>query len=173
MLFNKIKMENCSSLNAEMDISDINFDSSFELENRPGTPPELVEIAERASTRMLPERSSKRYMQVYDCFMKWKNEKKATSNSERVLLSYFTELVEVKELAGSSVWSIYSMLKATLKAKTRIDISTYVSLTQYVKAVTKNHVPKEAKEFEAEQVQRFLDAPPDDLWLDVKVISFL
>lgn len=164
-------MENCSTLNQNMDLDDAFLDSIFESENRSGTPTELIEAAEGATKKLLPSKSLERYQQVYDQFEEWKKLKQTTSNSERVLLAYFTELSEVKKLASSSLWAKYSMLKKTININAKVDISSYASLTAYLKVLSHDYQPKQAKVFTEEQVQRFLDTAPDDLWLDVKVTS--
>lgn len=164
-------MENCSTLNQNMDLDDAFLDSIFESKNRSGTPTELIEAAEGATKKLLPSKSLERYQQVYDQFEEWKKLKQTTSNSERVLLAYFTELSEVKKLASSSLWAKYSMLKKTININAKVDISSYASLTAYLKVLSHDYQPKQAKVFTEEQVQRFLDTAPDDLWLDVKVTS--
>lgn len=93
------------------------FESDFELENRPGTPAELISAADEASRKLLPSKSSKRYIQVYDEFEQWKKDKNTTSNSERVFLPFFTELAEKKKLKASSLW-------AKLSVYAKVDISS-------------------------------------------------
>jgi hypothetical protein len=54
----------------DMDVVSSDFDSDFdgdgELDNRSGTPNELIEIAAGASKDLLPTKSEKRYQQVYN-----------------------------------------------------------------------------------------------------------
>lgn len=160
-------MGNCTKVNVEMD-----FGSDFEIEDRPGTPEELVETAALASRNLLPTKSKTRYEQVYECFQQWKKDKKASSNSERVLLAYFTELSDKKNMS-STMWAKYSMLKSTLKIHDKVDISKYSSLSAMLKQASKSHVPKQARSFTETEIQRFLDTAPDVAWLDVKVTSLL
>lgn len=144
------------------------FESS---DNRPSTPQELIETAAAASKELLPTKSHNRYEQVYQGFQQWKKLKDTTSNSERVLLAYFTELKQNN--VSSTLWAKYSMLKATMKINDQVDISTYASLIAMLKKGSKGHIPKQARIFTENELKRFIDTAPDDLWLDVKVTKFL
>lgn len=57
----------------------------------PNTPPELLETAQEVVDNLLPEKSKCRYNSTYENFIRWQKEKKTTSFSENVLLSYFSE----------------------------------------------------------------------------------
>ncbi len=147
----------------EMDFVDLS-------ENRPATPEELIAAASTATEKLLPAKSKARYEQVYYSFQQWKEEKKTTSNSERVLLAYFTELISNNNMP-STLWSKYSILKATMKVKNQVDISTYASLAAMLKQASKGHVPKQARIFTEEEVKRFVETTPDVAWLDVGLLQ--
>lgn len=83
----------------------------------------------------LPAKSKNRYEQVYDNFQEWKILKQATSNSEIVLMAYFTELGNNN--VSSTLWAKFSMMKATLKLKNKIDISSYALLGAMLKQSSK------------------------------------
>lgn len=85
-----------------------------------GTPSELRAEAELAMSNLLPPKSKERYMTAYDNFMSQKLEKKAVNFSENVLLAYFQEQSATKKV--STLWSLYSMIKATLQLKHDINI---------------------------------------------------
>lgn len=144
------------------------FESS---DKRPVTPQELIETAATATKELLPSKSHNRYEQVYEGFQQWKKLKEATSNSERVLLAYFTELKQ--NYLSSTLWSKYSMLKSTMKINDQVDISTYASLIAMLKKESKGHIPKQARTFTENELKLFIDTAADDLWLDVKVTKFL
>ncbi|KAL0808689.1 hypothetical protein ABMA28_013120 [Loxostege sticticalis] len=92
------------------------FDPSFfEL-----TPPELSLIAQNDSENILPEKSKSRYISTYDEFIAWREEKKANSFSENVMLAYFSELSA--KLKPSTLWSRFSMIKSMLKIRNNVDI---------------------------------------------------
>lgn len=147
-------------------------DSHMKDLERPSTPNDLIN---EASEQLLPSKSKGRYEQIYNDYTKWKNVRKASSNSERTVLSYFSEISKAKDgkpgLKPSTMWAKYSMLKATLKIYENVDISTYPSLTAFLKRKGEGHVPKKAKIFTEEEIQQFIDNAADEIWLDVKVTS--
>lgn len=153
----------------------------FHMEDleRTNTPNELINEASEASKQLLPSKSKARYDQIYNDYTEWKKLKNATSNSERTVLSYFSEMAKTKDgkkgLKPTTVWAKYSMLKATLKIYEKVDISTYQSLTAFLKRKGEGHVKKKAKTFTEEQIQHFIDNAADEIWLDVKVpnLTFL
>lgn len=77
------------------------------------SPPDILSEAKTAQDEILPPKSRERYMATYDNFILWKKQKKTKSFSEHVLLAYFHELSG--KYKPSTLWSIYSMLKTTLK----------------------------------------------------------
>lgn len=165
-------MENCSSVDdssfiSELELEDSVFGPEFEPDNRPSTPTEIIEAAISVNKNLLPDKSSIRYQQVYDSFQEWKKSKGAVSNSERTLMAYFGELE--KKFASSTLWSKYSMLRATMAIHDTVDISKYASLTAMLKKYAKDYVPKQAKTFTEAELQRFMETAPDVAWLDVKV----
>ncbi|KAJ6649579.1 hypothetical protein Bhyg_04817, partial [Pseudolycoriella hygida] len=100
-------------------LSEMTDDSEQSADQRPGTPDELIEIADNASKELLPAKSKQRYLQVYKSFQKWKHSKEAT-----------------KSKCASILWSHYSMLKATLKIYEKVDISNYLSLSAFLKVAS-------------------------------------
>ena len=85
--------------------------------------------------KLLPAKFRKRYDQVYKLFTEWQSEKKCSSFSEEILLVYFDE--KAKKLEPSSLWSIYSMLRVTIKMNQISDIANYGKLKSILKFVTK------------------------------------
>ncbi|XP_037051392.1 uncharacterized protein LOC119085184 [Bradysia coprophila] len=166
-------MANCVDLNnvhdaEEDDAEEVGTDC--DLDERPGTPDELIEMANSASKELLPFKSKARYEQTLREFKNWQETKKTTSNSERVLLSYFSELKGLKgKLSPATLWSRFSMLKATLKIYEHVDIGSYTSLTAFLKVQLKGHKPKKAKVLTEVELRRFIEEAPDHVWLDVKV----
>lgn len=152
------------------------FDFNFCDSDRPATPTEPVEAAAKASEELLPMKSKGRYKEVYNNYQKWKESKKATSDSERVVLVYIIEMTNVKNKKGenpkaSTLWARFSMLKATLKIFANFDISTYAKVTAFLERKSDGYVPKKAHVFTNEEIQNFLDSAPDVAWLHVKVTS--
>lgn len=137
-------------------------DSDMECEEnheRPGAPEVLVEAANEASKELLPSKSKDRYQQVFDNFQKWKESKNCTSNSERVLLAYFSEMA--KTYSASTLWARYSMLKSTLNIHSNVDISAYSSVLGLLKNKSKTHEAKQAKILTESELRRFIGSAPD------------
>ncbi|KAJ6640294.1 hypothetical protein Bhyg_13044, partial [Pseudolycoriella hygida] len=125
-------------------------------------------MAKGATMDLLPLKSKSRYDQTYQEYKKWQGIKKASSNSERVMLSYFSELRE--KVCPGTLWSKYSMLKSTLKIYEDVDIGAYASLIAFIKNQWKGYEPKKAKVLTEMELRRFIDEAPDVAWLDVKVV---
>lgn len=160
----------------EMETGDVenvsDFGSDFdEMDDRPGTPDELIHAAGAATKNLLPFKSRNRYEQVYRNYEAWKASKRATSNSERVLLSYFSELGE--KYSPGTLWARYSMLKSTMKINDNIDISTYSSVVALLKQKYRGYKPKKAKILTEDELRAFIENAPDADWLDVKVKKLL
>lgn len=151
--------EENNSMEEEVDATSDSDD--IKLDDRAGTPVEIIEAALKASEDLLPAKSKGRYQKVYDNYKKWKAIKKATSNSERVVLAYLNELAKSNK-KPTTLWATYSMLKATLKIYDKVDIEKYVSVTGMLKNVSLT--------FTEAEMQNFLDNAPDAIWLDVKAI---
>jgi hypothetical protein len=82
--------------------------------------PEIIlEEAEEATLQLLPAKSREHYEKVFSEFNKWKEKRWVMAINEEVLLSYFLNL---KKYVISSMWSKYSMLKATIKVYKNINI---------------------------------------------------
>lgn len=79
------------------------------------TPPKIQKKSLETSIEILPQKSVEKYNRQYDKFMEWCNKHGIKKYSENVLLAYFSDLS--KEYSPASMWSYYSMIKATLSAK--------------------------------------------------------
>lgn len=154
----------CLLLLHKMSNFDIFDPNLFEL-----TPPELSIIAQNASENIIPEKSKGRYISAYDAFIAWREDKKANSFSENVMLAYFSELSA--KLKPSTLWSRFSMLKSMLKIKNDVDISKYPKLNAFIKRQSDGFTSKKSKILTSNEVERFLNEAPDDRYLATKVIS--
>ncbi|KAJ3661162.1 hypothetical protein Zmor_005572 [Zophobas morio] len=134
-------------------------------ENLPGTPPEVAEAA--GAVNLLPEKSQKLYKIAYNQFMKWKQEKKITSFSERVILAYFADLSSKYKI--STLWTYYSMLRSTLNINHNINIEQYHKLRAFLKRQGENYQPKKAKTLSPQQITKFITEAPDVKYLATKV----
>lgn len=75
----------------------------------------IKEAAEKATLELLPLKSRSIYESAYSRFVEYKRLHKVTSFSEDVFLAYFAYLSDI--MSPSTLWSHYSMLKATLNIK--------------------------------------------------------
>lgn len=137
-------------------------DSEFEC-----TPPEIKEKATGVSLNLLPETSRYRYETTYQKFQGWKARNNVKSSSENVLLVYFEELS--RKYKASTLWSIFSMLKATIKIKHNINITDYMKLQSFLKRKSEKYTPKKSKILTEEDFSKFLNTAPDQQYLLIKV----
>lgn len=141
---------------------------SSEEEDLELTPNTLMEInAQKVVQEILPPKSRQIYMKTYDKFLSWRKEKQVNTFTESVLLSYFDELS--KKLQPSTLWSVYSMLKATLQMKHNVNVQSYTKLTALLKRLSSGHKCKKSKVLTANNVETFLNTAPDDKYLATKV----
>lgn len=131
------------------------------------TPTELTETVNNAQMSFLPQQSREKYLKQYDMFNTWRLAKGAKTFSENVLLAYFIELSENKK--ASTLWSTYSMLKATIKMKKDKHIDTYPKLVAFLKRASSGHQPKKSKVFTVSDIEKFLNEAPDSVYLAAKV----
>lgn len=127
------------------------------------TPPDILSEAKTAQDETLPPKSRERYIATYENFITWKQERKTKSFSENVLLAYFHELSG--KYKPSSLWSIYSMLKSTLKTKNDIDLGSYLKLSAFVKRQSDGFISKKSKVLTNDDVEKYLNEAPDDKYL--------
>ena len=73
--------------------------------------------------------------QCTNCSPSGKVKKKCSSFSEEILNVYFNE--KAKKLKPSSLWSIYSMLRVTIKLNQNIDTANYGKLKSILRFVTR------------------------------------
>lgn len=146
----------------------MNVDSS-DSSDFESTPPNIVHAAQKASLDLLPKKSVAIYEHKYDLFLDWCKKNKVTKYSENVLLAYFSG--ELKDYKASTLWSIYSMLKSTLKIKHSVDIGNYHKLIAFIKQRYKDYKPKKSGIFDKQQFIKFILEAPDYKYLIIKVSS--
>ncbi|XP_031358722.1 uncharacterized protein LOC116182334 [Photinus pyralis] len=139
-------------------------DSNIEF---PNTPPEITQCANNVVENLLPQQSRHVYEKYYKLFMDWRESNKAQSFSENVLLAFFHYLA--KKWKSSTLWKIYSMMRATLNAKHDVDISKFVKLRAFLKRSSDGYLPKKSTVFTTVNVKKFLETAPDDIYLATKV----
>lgn len=135
------------------------------------TPPEITEIANTATLNLLPEKSRKQYEIAYNRFREWCADKKAVHFTENVLLAYFSE--RSTKVKPSSLWSEYSMVRASLSVKHDVDIKTYTRVMAFLKRNSVGFRAKKSKIFNRDQIYKFLKEAPDLQYLMKKVLKIL
>lgn len=131
------------------------------------SPAEITEAANIATLDLLPSKSRVRYENVYQVFEECCEEHKIKEITEDVILWYLTE--KSKSLKPSSLWSVYSMLKATLYIKKNIDFKQYSKVTAFLKKKSVGYKPKVSEVFSREQCDTFLQKADDNEYLMIKV----
>lgn len=131
------------------------------------TPPDVVEKANIATEKLLPEKSRERYNFAYSKFMNWRTNHNIKSFSENVMLAYFEELSAT--MKASSLWTIYSMLRTTINIYNNTNISTYCKLISFIKRKSDGYKPKKSKTLTPPQINNFLKNAPDSQYLFMKV----
>lgn len=127
----------------------------------------MAEDDENIELTMLPARSQERYLYTYKNFIQWCEEKSLRTYTERVLLTYFLKLGE--KMKSSTLWSRFSMLRATLKIKNGIEIGNYSELIALLKRKSEGYKPKKSEVLTKEEIDKFINNAPDTKYLMVKV----
>lgn len=143
---------------------------SSDSENEVLTPPNITQIAENASSSLLPVKSRERYELAYQKFMEWRLKNNIQSFSENVMLAYFQELSE--KMKPSSLWAFYSMLRTTININNNVNIATYSKLIILLKRKSDGFKSKKSKVLTAKNINDFLENAPDSQYLLMKVRNF-
>lgn len=131
------------------------------------TPPELRQIAENATSDLLPKKSREIYEKEFKNFDIWCTQNKVTSVSENILLAYFE--IQSKKKKSSTLWSIYSMLRSCINIYKNIDISQYTKLQAFLKRLSEGYEAKKSQILQAEDIDRFIQEANDVAYLATKV----
>jgi len=146
-----------------------NYDVIPDGTNGNESSPDRIRKSVTVARKTLPDKSKKRYADMYKKFEEWRTQENVQQLSEEVLLTYFEELA--KKNCPTTLWAIYSMLKSTIKHHHNIDISRYSELINFVKQRNKGYRPVKTNVFTDEQVAKFLSEAPDEEYLVHKVCS--
>lgn len=138
-----------------MDSEEENVDSTVET------------LFNNAKGHLIPEKSKSVYLTSFDNFKSWQKNKNVVAISEEIIMAYFEDLSKTK--APSTLWSIYSMLKKTLRHNENVDISQYKNLIDLLKIKAKGFEPKKAKVFTSAEIERFINEAPNEQHLATKV----
>lgn len=129
-----------------------------------------MDISERAKKirgNLLPKKSENKYRKTFKDFQTWMAEQGLDNISEDVVLVY----LESKEnLAPTSLWSIFSMLKKSLPSH---NFNQYHSVKSFLKKKNVGYAPKKSLCFSEEELTKFYSTAPDSKFLLAKVIMIL
>lgn len=131
------------------------------------TPPEIVELAAVTTATLIPEKSKSIYKKTYASFNEWRLRNNANSFSENVLLAYFAELSA--KYKPSSLWSFYSIIKSMLRINHDVDLEKYGKLRAFLKRKSEGFEAKKSSTLTPEQIRKFIEKAPDELFLLHKV----
>lgn len=142
-------------------------------ESMTGTPPDLKEAADAASADLIPSASRRQYEKAYNDFRSWCKSKNVADGyiSENVLVSYLEHLSG--RYSPSTLWSIFSMLKATLLRYDGKDVRSYERVQLLLKRKSAHYKTKKSEVFSKENITEFLRRADDDVFLDIKVAVLL
>lgn len=132
-------------------------------------PDSILEAANTANLNLLPAKSRQKYKKQYKHFENWCHNKGTNSVKEEVFLAYFADLQ--KTFQPNTLWSKYSMLKSVLKVKRNLDLSLYFKLISFIKKQNVGYRPKKAKIFDKDEISRFIEEAPDEIYLLIKVAT--
>lgn len=119
----------------------------------------------------MPTKSKPRYEKAYTSFKIWCSENHVKNiGCESVYMAYFSELAKNKK--SSTMWSLYSMLRATLSIKDKVDITKFGKLSAFLKKQNVGYIAKKSCTFTRQEICSFLPDAPDD-FLPVKVFYFV
>ena len=106
---------------------------------------DVEESAALAVNSLMPAKSKYKYEKAYKLFEDWCQEKRINKINETALLAYFEQKSRVYK--GSTLWSLYSMLRTTLSLKKNVDIKKYPSLIVFLKRKSLGQTPKKSNVF--------------------------
>lgn len=135
------------------------------------TPPEILEAFDKATMQLLPLASRKRYEDAYSKFMVWFKVKQCKKIGEKEVLAYIAE--KSKVFKASTLWSEYSMLKATINLHNCVDISKFCKVISFLKRKSDGYIPKKSKTLTKEQIEKFMVEAPNETHLMTKVALVL
>ena len=126
-------------------------------------PENILTAANSVRLDLLPEKSKIHYEKEYRQFCEWRDREGVQGAGETVLLAYFVKLAN--EYSPSSLWPKYSMVRACLELKERVEIDKYGVLIRFIKKKNVGYRVKKSKVFRREQVDEFVCNAPDEKFL--------
>ena len=129
---------------------------------------EILQKASQICSELLPTKSKSRYEAELNRFMEWRLANNVQTFSENALMVYFEELSS--KYKSSTLWTMFSMLKSTLRTNHNIDLGNYKKLQALIKRKSDNYVPKKSQILTEDDFGRFLTKASDDKYLLIKAV---
>jgi len=130
----------------------------------------IEQIASTVRENLLPVKSKNRYKEIYNIYRAWRIKNELAYTTEDTLLAYFS--TKLSNYKSSSLWSIFSMLKATIQLNESVDISNFPNLHLFIKRKNEGHKPKKSSSFSKENVDNFIRCADNSIHLLSKVSKF-
>lgn len=138
------------------------------MDNLQSRLPQLLEIETNATNNNLfTIKSSRKYEKEYKKWNDWCSQNNVTNLTENHLIAYFELMGETKK--SSTLWTTYSMLHTMLNTRQNIDISKFANLKTLLKTCSEGYEPKKSKILEIDDINRFINDAPDNMYLAMKV----
>lgn len=99
--------------------------------------------------------------------MNWRKDQNTKSLSENIVLAYFGDLS--KKYNTTTLWSVFTMLRTTLKIYSNVDIAWYKKLILFLKRQSDVCRPKSSIVFNSEKINKFIKESPAKEHLQAKV----
>ena len=75
--------------------------------------------------------------------------------TEEVFLQHFDFLINTKEYAHSTLWTIFSMLNSECQSRRGLKLNDYFRHASLVKSTEKGYAPKQSSTFSMENIENF------------------
>ncbi|KAJ8669252.1 hypothetical protein QAD02_000511 [Eretmocerus hayati] len=132
-------------------------------------PMEIRVAADEAIENILPAKSRAYYRKVYIEYVDWKFVKNVVMSNGVILLAYFNHLS--KNLALSTLWSKYSILKTMILKEENTNIGNHEKLKKFLEEKNVGFQAKKSLAFTENNLRAFFLHAPDHEFLAAKAVA--
>jgi integrase len=138
--------------------------------DEPCTPPELRQIANETAGVLVHDVPKHRYDKTYRRFKSWCETKNVAKGfaSENVILGFLREMSAT--YAASTLWSMFSMLKKTLRSYDRLDLGDMPTAMDFLKKLDKERTKKKSAVFSRSDIERYMREAPEPECMVIKLV---
>ena len=108
-----------------------------------------------------PIKSVEKYNKTWQQFVEYGEINDESEPTEEKFLQYFDHLRNVKHLASSTLWSVYSMLNHKYQLLYGLKLQKYPRITMLLKSYEAGYQRKVASSFTKEEIKRYLETSPN------------